>query len=230
METGRGVRPRPPRARRFRLKSIPPILQRVCPQRFPRLREDYPDAPWTGSREEALAERAIWEEKANELVVTLAEHRRQMGYAFLRVKGTCEYGGWREYYDETYASRVPYRSAARYMRMWRRAHARARSASLAILKPGTSPGAEEIGRVTREVEAKVHAEIGDDTPKEPDYRFPLPLGPVRKAGVIQVLKSPDRRPAQKAVVASLDVFLIKNGFATKQALEAEGDDREVSEA
>lgn len=195
-------------------------------QRFPRLTEESGE----GKAESALDKLSLAElvGRANEMLADDHTRRVKLGEVFFCVKHKVGHGHWRDFYEEKFGgSGRSFRTAQRYIKLWRKAEARARRDRLTLFKSGTSPDSREVDIAT----AEVQAEVGDAPKREPDYRLALcKLGAVRRAAVIRLWGSRYRASVEKKIIAVLDAALISFHFATKQALKAEDDDREVSGA
>jgi len=167
-------------------------------------------------------------DRATPIVADHNKSRLELGHIFFWTKFRAGHGNWQDLYEKTFGgSSLSFRSAQRYIKLWKKAQARAKHDRLSQFTPGTSPESEERAAVT----AEVVAEIGNDPPKpEAAYRLALGLSPFRRAATIRLWASPRRRRAEKQVIACLDAILIEAGLLTEDELKREAANQEREKA
>jgi hypothetical protein len=190
--------------------------QRYRPvHRFPRLER---------SAEESLeGERRRLENYAWALFSTRRKIRLELGRVFIRIKATFPHGGWKSYYEETFAdTHVCLRTIQRWMRWARRADAASKSDSESHFKPAMDPDAENIRKATARAEAEVDKQsIGKQKPASLLYRLPLRMTIDERDRTDQLRRLPQWPRVEEKVIGLLNQLYIDFEMVKSESDRAE---------
>lgn len=146
----------------------------------------------------------------------------EVGRALTALKKVLRHGRWQRHIRETFAPRgLSLRTAARYMQLATQEDAVSKNAKMAVFKPATDRGAQQI-RVASERAQEEVAAAGHKLKKAPRsvdgiYKLPLFMTGDQKNAMDALRKSPDWPLAEKAIIALLKRLWVKYGIVNKDA-------------